>query len=157
MSLRPMRLAEEGVPVAAILLFWTFVSWVFTLSPVLSGTARDAGIVMAALYVVVRGAGLAPEVSPPETDDIRTILRENARIAVGAGPWFLSAALVHLVTQFWLEPRWPGLLFSRMDWVVQLLAGVGLAVITLYAVACGIAAFDSRTRGDSRERRRDAA
>lgn len=157
MSLRPKRLAEEGVPVAAILLFWTVVSWVFTLNPTLSGAARDAGIVMAALYVVVRGARLAPEVSPPETDDVRVIVRENARVAVAAGAWFLAAALFHLVDQFWLELRGLRPFFSRTEWVVQLLAGAGLGVVALYAVAVGIAAFDGGIRGDFRGSRRDAA
>jgi len=137
MSLPPKRLAAEGLPVAATLLFWTAASWLLTLDPTTAGAVRDAGVAMAALHVVVRGVSLAPRVSPPPVRDVGAVLRENARVAVPAGGWFAAAAVVHLIGQLWTDVGAPGLFVSPAEPVAFVLAGAGLGVVGLYAVAVG--------------------
>lgn len=62
--------------------------WVVPGSVVRVDAATDslrAGVVMALLYTVVRGAGLARTTpSTPQPRDVRALLRENARVALGA-------------------------------------------------------------------------
>lgn len=135
MSLPPKRFALEAVPVAATLLFWTVASWLLALDPATASAVRDAGAVMAALYVVVRGVALAPLVSPRSTHDVESVLRENARVAVPAGAWFVAAAVVHLLAQLWRDVGAPGLFVSPERWLTAVLAGGGLGVVGLYAVA----------------------
>jgi hypothetical protein len=135
MSLPPKRLAAEGLPVAATLLFWTAASWLLALDPTTAGAVRDAGVVMATLHVIVRGISLAPRVSPPSVRDAGSVLRENARVAVPAGAWFVAAAAVHLIAQLWTDLRAPGLFVSSAEPIAFVLAGAGVGVVGLYAVA----------------------
>ncbi|MFC4549714.1 MULTISPECIES: hypothetical protein [Halorussus] len=137
MTLPAKRWAQEAIPVAAILLFWNVLSWLFTLDPAIGGTVRSAGTVMALLYVVVRGVVLAPSVSVPITGDVEPVLRENARVALPAGAWFLAAAAVHLLDGIWETAGLPGLHVSPAGWMMSVLAGTGLGVVGLYAVAVG--------------------
>ena len=149
MSLQPKRLAEEGVPVAAILLFWTTLAVLAEYSPV-RGSVSTAGIVMAGLYVVVRGVALSDVVEPLETESLEAIIRENIRVAVPAGAWFLGGVVVYLAYASVLH-------FGFLDEMSAAVAGAGLGVVGLYAVAVGVATFDSGIRGDALGRRRDAA
>ena len=135
MSLPPKRLAAEAVPVAAVLAFWSVVSWLFVLRPEIEGAVRTAGVVMAALYVVVRGVALASEVSVPDVGDLEAVLRDNGRVAISAGFWFVGAAAVHLLDQAWSDFGVPGLHVSPAGWIIHVLAGAGLGVVGLYAVA----------------------
>jgi len=143
LALPPRRLVREGVPIVAILLFWNLLA-VFVDPHGIGGAVRNAGVVMAVLYVVVRGAGLAPEAVPPSTEDIGAVLWENARLAVPAGAWFLAALVVYLLgTALGTAVRRQ---FHFVSEVVTSLegafAGAGLGVVGLYAVATGFAAFD---------------
>lgn len=139
MSLPPKRFVVETVPVVVILLFWSLLAWVVDFQNV-GGPVRTAGFVMAALYVAVRGVALSSQVSPPATLDVASILRENARIAVPAGAWFVAAMAVSMVGSYVAElPR----VFAP---VADSLAGAGLGVVALYAVAAGTAAVGGRAR-----------
>jgi predicted metal-binding membrane protein len=141
MSLPPKRFVVETVPVVVILLFWSLLAWVVDFQNV-GGPVRTAGFVMAALYVAVRGVALSTRVSPPATLDMASILRENARIAVPAGAWFVAAMAVAMV-----GPSVPGLprVFAP---VAGTLASGGLGVVGLYAVAAGTTAIRGRTGAD---------
>lgn len=149
MSLQPTRLAEEGNPVAAILLFWYVLAIVVEFSSALSSTVGDAGIVMAGAYVVVRGASLSSEVPSLETEGVEAVLYENARVALSASIWFLAAAPVYAIHQSYIYSDIVGAIAGA-------LAGAGLGVVGLYAVAVGVATFDGRARDDAFGRRRDA-
>jgi hypothetical protein len=124
-------LVREGIPIAAILLFWNLLAVVGQTQHV-GESVGSAGIVMAALYVVVRGVSLSDEVLPPMTGDVRGIVYENALLAVPAGAWFLSAILVSKLAEliFRYVP-------SFVSVFVSSLAGAGLGVVGLYAVAAG--------------------
>ena len=135
MSLPPKRLAAEAIPVAAVLTFWSIVSWLFSLHPEIEGTVKTAGVVMAALYVVVRGVALASEVSVPDAGDLEAVLRDNGRVAISAGFWFVGAAAIYLLEQAWSGFGVPGLHVSPAGWIIHVLAGAGLGVVGLYAVA----------------------
>ena len=132
MSLPPKRLAAEGVPVAGILAFWNLLAWVVQLQNV-GGPVRTAGVVMAGLYVVVRGVSLAPVVPRFSTDDVRLVLYENARVAVPAGAWFVAAMAVAALDGA-LYPYAPS---PTTTVVASALASAGLGVVGIYAVAAG--------------------
>jgi len=133
MPLSSKRFVVETVPVVAILLFWNLLAWIADFQNV-GGSVRTAGLVMATLYVVVRGVALSAVVSPPTTLDVESILRENARIAVPAGAWFVAAMAVAMVGSYVVElPR-------ALALVADSLASAGLGVVTLYAVAAGTSA-----------------
>ncbi|WP_135830164.1 hypothetical protein [Halorussus halobius] len=141
MSLSPQRFVVETVPVVVILLFWNLLAWAAAFQNV-GSPVRTAGFVMAALYVAVRGVSLSATVSPPATLDVASILRENARIAVPAGAWFVAAMAVSLVGSYVVElPR-------VLAPVAESLAGAGLGVVGLYAVAAGTTAVRGRARTD---------
>ena len=152
MPLQPKRLAEEGVPVAAILLFWYLLAVVPSIQNV-GGPIRTGGVVMAALCVAVRGAALSSEVRPTATGDLRDVIVENARVAVSAAVWFLGAMFVYALDGF-LFRYGPSPVSTTLG---DALAGAGLGVVGLYAVAVGVATFDCGTRGDALAHRRDAA
>lgn len=142
MPLQPSRLIVESVPVAAILLLWHLLAGVARVQHV-GGPVADAGAVMAALYVVVRGASLSDRADPPSTIDVRVVLAENARLAVPAGAWFLGAMAVGAIETY----------VHVFEWIVtavaSALAGAGLGVVGIYAVAAGYATFqrDGATTG----------
>lgn len=127
------RLLQEGVPIAAVLLFWTALS-LFTDSPV-AGGLRYAGVVMAALYVVVRGVELAgsfPVVGAPETPG--ELLLENASVAVSASLWFAGAVVAYAV---FLDP------------LGFVLTGTGVGTVLLYAVAVGLPRVRAAAAGEA--------
>lgn len=142
MPLRTKRLAEEGSPVAAILLFWYVLAAVVEFSPALGSTVADAGVAMAALYVAVRGAALAPDAPALETGEVRIVLYENAHAALSAGLWFVGAAVAYAVHQSYVYHELVGA-------IADALAGAGLGVVGVYAVAVGVATLGGRFRGDS--------
>ncbi|WP_158059015.1 hypothetical protein [Halorussus halophilus] len=137
MTLSAKRLATEAIPVATILLFWNVLGWIADMQEA-GGLVRTAGTVMAALYVVLRGVALAPEVtpfglekfSPLLRDDVKKLLSENARIAVPAGVWFLAGMVVFAVYPSYVHLDILGAFGSA-------LAGAGLGVVGLYAMAVG--------------------
>ncbi|WP_135854046.1 hypothetical protein [Halorussus salinus] len=126
----PKRLALEALPVAGILLFWNLLAGIAHFQNV-GGSVGSAGVVMAALYVVVRGVALASDVLPPATDNVATILYQNALLALPAGAWFVAAMVVGAVEAYVYEFTW--VLAS----VKTALGGAGLGVVGLYAVAAG--------------------
>jgi hypothetical protein len=139
LALPSRRLAREGVPIAVILLFWNLLAVVPDPHGV-GGAVRSAGVVMATLYVVVRGAGLASEAVGPVTGNPEAALRENARLAVPAGAWFLGSMVVFLAS----TATHLHVLSTVVERIASALAGAGLGVVGLYAVATGFAAFRSR-------------
>lgn len=141
-ALPPRRLIREGVPVAAILLFWNLLAGIAHFQNV-GGTVGDAGVIMAALYVVVRGVSLSSEVFPPVTGDVEAVLYENARLAVPAGVWFVGAMAVGALEAHIHEFTW------IISSVKMALAGGGLGVVTLYAVAAGYRTFSGGKTTDS--------
>lgn len=137
-ALDARRLLEESVPAAVVLLFWVVLSW-FGRPPVETGL-RYAGVAMVLLYVGVRGAALAESLSPPPLpEDPEDVLRENARVAVPAGAWFLAALLVYVVEGLWNLLGVPGAFTSPADSLAFVLTGAGVATVLLYAVAVGLA------------------
>jgi hypothetical protein len=139
LALPPRELAREGIPVAAILLFWYLLGAIAEPHEV-GGAVRNAGFIMAALYVAVRGAGLSSKAVGPVTRDPRAALVENARLAVPAGIWFLGAIIVFVAGM----DTHVHILSTVVMSVASALAGTGLGVVGLYAVATGFAAFRSR-------------
>lgn len=144
LALPPRRLAREGIPIAVILLFWNLLAVVAEQHEV-GGAVRNAGFVMAALYVVVRGAGLASETVGPATGDPKAVLAENVRLAVPAGAWFVGAVLVFALDAN-LYRYHPSLVATVVG---SALAGAGLGVVGLYAVAAGFATFGSEASSEA--------
>lgn len=131
------RLLRESAPVAVILLFWT-VPGSFVRVDVATGLLR-AGVVMALLYTAVRGVGLARTTPPtPQPRDVRALLRENARVALPAGAWFLAAHLTYVVEGFWDSFGLPGLFTSPAEELGFVFVGTGVATVLLYALAVGL-------------------
>lgn len=128
----PKRMATEGLPVAAVLLFWNLLAFVPGLQGV-GGPVRNAGVLMAGLYVLIRGVSLSSHVLPTTTGNLRGVLYENARVAVPAGPWFVAAMAVFAFDghTYAYGPSWAAAALGGA------LAGGGLGVVALYAVAAG--------------------
>lgn len=150
MSLSAKQWAEQAVPVAAILIFWNVLAVVAAEQGV-GGSIRSAGIVMAALYVLLRGVALSSEVLPPATKNVIAVLFENARIAVPAGAWFLGAMVVYVADGFLF-------LYNPSETATALasaFAGAGLGVVGMYAVAAGYATLGDGD-GDAVNGGRDA-
>jgi hypothetical protein len=140
MALQFQRLVREGIPIAAVLLFWNLLAVVSQTQHV-GESVGSAGVVMAALYVAVRGVSLSDEVLPPMTGDVESILYENASLAVPAGAWFLAAMAVGAVESHIHE------FTSILSSVRSALAGAGLGVVALYAVAAGYRALGDENAG----------
>jgi hypothetical protein len=136
-ALQPRRLIREGIPIAAVLAFWNLLAVVAQEQHV-GESVGSAGVVMAALYVVVRGVSLSSEVLPPVTGDVREILYENAQIAIPAGAWFLGAMLTNVLGELLFAYGPP----SFVSAIASSLAGAGLGVVALYAVAAGHRTLD---------------
>jgi hypothetical protein len=143
-TLAPRRLFVESLPVAAVLSLWVVCSWLAPASGLATGL-RLAGVVMAVSYVVVRGVTLArSRRAPPLPTDVAGLLRENARVLLGAGGWFLAAALVAVVEPLWRLVGLPGAFTSPADAVVFVLTATGVAAVLLSAVAVGVARVEGR-------------
>lgn len=131
------RLLRESIPVAAILSFWLFFGRF--VHPIIANGLLRAGVVMALLYTVGRGISLTQAVqSTAQTRDIRDTIKENIHVAIPAGAWFLVAALVYQVEDFWNTFALPGLDTSPADYIALVFTGAGVAVVLLYAIATGL-------------------
>lgn len=139
MSLCWKRLAEEGIPIAAILGFWYVLAVATGGFPAASGGFVRAGVVMAGLYVAVRGAALSAEAPPLKTGGVEVVLRDNVRIAVSAGVWFTGAVVFSRVDRLTVRSDLVGS-------IADVFAGAGLGVVGLYAVAVGVATLGGPTR-----------
>lgn len=131
------RLLRESAPVAVILLFWVVLSSIA--QPVIATGLLRAGIIMALLYIVVRGVTLAqthPATSSP--DDLEGILRENVRVAIPAGIWFLATHLVFFIEHVWDMFGIPGVATSPANGIAYIFTGAGVAAVLLYAIAVGL-------------------
>lgn len=151
-SLATRRLLRESAPVAVILAFWVVLSSL--VRPTIASGLLRAGIIMALLYTVVRGVTLA-RTQPPTShpDDLEGLLRENVRVALPAGAWFLAAHLVYVIEQMWDALAIPGWDTSPAGGFAFVFVGAGVAVVLLYAISVGV----PRVRGDAQNRGTDAA
>lgn len=138
LTLPPREFVREGVPIAAILLFWGALSWL-TPNPDIAASVRDAGVVMAGLYAVRRGVALSSAAVPGETGDLGTVLYANVRVAIPAGVWFLAAAAVSVFAQY--RSGYPVLPVPFASTLVRASAGAGLGVVALAAVAVAVSSF----------------
>jgi hypothetical protein len=140
----PRRLLVESLPVAAVLLFWVVLSWVAP-APGLATGLRLAGVVMAVSYVVVRGVDLSHSRRvAPQPVDVAAVLRENVRVLLAAGAWFVAAVLVELLEGLWRGFGLPGAFTSPGEGLGFVLTGTGVATVLLYAVAAGVARVEGR-------------
>ena len=143
-SLDTRDLLRESTPVAIILLFWVVLS-----SVVIHSIANDllrAGVIMALLYTVVRGVTLARTHQPTsQPDDLEGILRENVRVALPAGVWFLVAHLVYFIETLWDRFGIPGSVTFAAEGLEFIFIGAGVAVVLLYAISVGL----PRVRGNT--------
>lgn len=131
------RLLRESMPVAAILLFWLALS--VPVEPSISAGLLRAGLIMAILYSVVRGVMLAQEYPPTSrATELEGILKENVRIAIPAGVWFLSVEVIYVVESLWDTLGIPGLFKSPADSLAFVLNGAGIAVVLIYAIWVGL-------------------
>lgn len=138
------RLVLESAPVAVILLFWISIS--SFVRPVIATGLLRAGVIMALLYTVVRGLRIAK--IQPLTDqpaDIEGILRENVRVALPAGIWFLSAHAIFVVEHIWDTFGIPGLFTSPAEGLAFVFTGTGVASVLLYAIAIGVSRVRATT------------
>ncbi|MFB6170239.1 MAG: hypothetical protein ABEJ06_03745 [Haloarculaceae archaeon] len=132
------RLYGESLPVAVALSFWVVLSW-FGGAPGVARGLRLAGVVMALLYVVVRGRAIARSQPPtPQPTDVAGVLSENLRVLAAAGGWFLAALVAALVDPYWRVVGLPGLFASPVDSLVFVLSGTGVGTVLLYALAVGL-------------------
>ncbi|WP_276302311.1 hypothetical protein [Halorussus lipolyticus] len=137
-ALQPRRLIREGLPIAAILTFWNLLAVVASEQQV-GGPVGAAGVVMAALYVLVRGVALSSEVLPPMTGDVKGVLYENASLAVPAGAWFLAGIATNALGELLFAYGPP----SFVSTLASSLGGAGLGVVAIYAVAAGSRTLDT--------------
>lgn len=143
------RLLRESAPVAAVVGFWVVLSWFGREAGIATGI-RYAGVVMALLYTVVRGVRLAETTAQtPVPDDVGELLRENLRVAVPAGLWFLVAMLVGFAAELWNQLVHFGLFSSPADSLSFVFTATGVLTVVLYAVAVGL----PRARGGGATRR----
>lgn len=123
-----LRLFEESLPVFVVVFLWAFLAE-FAL-PGLRSELRTAGIVMALLYVVVRGSAIGRRGEAPDLpESVVETLRDNVRALVPALPWFLLVFALGVV-----EPYTGGPLF-----LVYVAATTGVLTVLLYAVTFGSA------------------
>lgn len=130
-------LLRESTPVAIILLFWVVLSSV-VIHSITNGLLR-AGVIMALLYTVVRGVTLARTHQPtPQLDGLEGVLRENVRVALPAGVWFLAAHLVYSIETLWNRLGILGSVTFFADLLSFIFTGAGVAVVLLYAISVGL-------------------
>ena len=138
-------LLDASLPIAAILLFWGFLSW-FAPHPIIGGGLRNAGVLMAALYVVVRGFRMSRSLPEPLPADGPTdVLRENARVALTAGVWFVAAVGVVMLQRASDMLTDPAVTYSPADPLILVCVGAGVGTVGIYAVAAGVAAVREGT------------
>lgn len=145
--LSPRRIVEESVPVAAVLLVWTVpAELLYGIDGAFVEAARLAGLVMALLYVTVRGLRLGrslPPTTPPR--GVSEVLLDNARAGVAAGVWILAAALFTTVWGF--VDAHAGFPSQWSIPFVNALAGAAVGTVLLYAIANGSSRVHSPLTG----------
>jgi len=144
--LSPRRLLCDSLPIPLILLVWVLPGRYLG-----RGTGQAlfvAGLAMAVLYVVVRGAGLSSRCrTAVEPADPLDVLEENVRVPAVAAVWFVAAQVL------WYAFSSPlGVLpdlrrFGGFDAVILALNGAGAGTVLLYAVAVGRARFAADPSG----------
>lgn len=147
------RLVVESAPAAIVLLFWTLVASLFP-EPV-AGSVRFAGVVMATLYVVVRGVHLAGTIELAELPTVPgELLSENLHVAAAAGVWFVAGILLpglrplaHLVS---LEMA-ADVAARFVDPLAFVFGTTGVATVGLYATAAGLQRVRDVPPGTQRE------
>ena len=128
------RLLTESVPIASILLFWTVLSWI-GMEPTVARGFQITGIVMAAMYIVVRGTTLGRlQESPESATDLRSLLLTNVRVALPVGLWFLGAVAVGVLESLWSRLGLVGVATSPADGLVFVFTATGVGIATLFAV-----------------------
>lgn len=146
-SIDSRRLFRESRPVAGILLFWVVVSWIGT-EPGITTSLRLAGVVMALLYVGVRGVELAQTHPPtPLPTNVSDLLRENARVLSAAGIWFLPAVLLAFLEPYWEEIGLLRLFMSPLESLAFVFTGTGVTTVILYAIVTGVSRADGDASG----------
>lgn len=130
------RLVQESAPVAVILLFWVGIA--ILARPVIETGLLRAGIIMALLYTVVRGLTIAKtQPLTEQPDDVSGILRENVRVALPAGVWFVIAHAIFFVEYIGDTFGLP-LSTSWADELAFVFVGAGVAAVLLYAISVGV-------------------
>jgi hypothetical protein len=137
----PRHVLRESVPVAALLLLWTALSWL-AFEPFVSWAVRTTGVVVALGYVVVRGVRLGQEATPFVDTDARCVLGQNVHVALAPTVWFLVAVLVPLAEDLWELFGFFGLFSSPAGDLVRVCALSGLGTSLLLVVAGVTAALD---------------
>ena len=144
-TLSTRRLFTESIPIAVTVLFWVVLSWFANFSLIANGV-RYAGVTMALFLAVHRGLSLGQTLSSdPVTMDVEAVLRENIRVALPAGSWFLAAFIVYVIDSLWASVPLPGLFTSPANAFAFAFTVTGVATVVLYAAAVG----RSSTRDDS--------
>ena len=124
------RLFEESLPVFAVVLLWTLLA-VFARHDLRTGL-RYAGVVMALLYVVVRGAAIGHGVETVgHPKSVVEGLRDSFRALVPAFPWFLLAFALRAGRAY------TGFTLPRE--LVYVSSTTGVLTVVLYAVVFGSA------------------
>jgi hypothetical protein len=134
------RVLRESVPIAALLLLWTVLSWL-AFEPFVSWAVRTTGAVVAAGYVVVCGVRLGREAAPFVDDDALSVLGQNVYVALAPAAWFLTAVLVPVAADLWELFGLPGLFVSPAGDLVRVCALSGLGTALLLVVAGATAAL----------------
>jgi hypothetical protein len=157
MSLPVRRALTESVRIAAILGAWSLLSALATAFDTLQIGITLAGLVMAILFVLVRGVALAREAPPAYDDpDVKGVLTENGRAMLAAGPWFVLAIVARVLQEVTYvlrgvapDPTSP--LQISITVIFDVLAATGLAfaatgvlTVALVAVATGTRALRSQ-------------
>lgn len=138
------QIFRNSVYIAIIILFWTVLSW-FAWEPIIATGVRYTGLIIALFYAVVQGFNL--EQSRPHPHNSKTLLRENTRVLSVAGPWFLAAIVIYVISDVWsllyvISDEWsllalPGAFISPADSFAFILVATGVVTTVLYLVTVG--------------------
>jgi hypothetical protein len=126
------RRFEDSIPVFAVLLPWMLLSILGGSN--LGAELWHAGLVMALLYVVVRGVSRSHAVADgkqSDPDSIVAVLRDSGLALAVALPWFLLAIALELARTY-----------TGFYWIgsfVSVAETTGLLTVVLYAVMVGTA------------------
>ncbi|QLD89673.1 hypothetical protein HWV07_11820 [Natronomonas salina] len=124
------QLFEESLPVFAVVFLWTLLA-VFARYDLGSGL-RYAGLVMALLYVVVRGAAVGRSVETVRhPTSVVDGLRDSVRSLAPASPWFLLAFALRVGRDY------TG--FVLPSELVYVSSATGVLTVVLYAAVFGSA------------------
>jgi hypothetical protein len=128
------RLLTESIPIASILLFWMVLSWIGG-EPTVARGFQITGIVMAVMYIVVRGTTLGRlEAGHESTTDLRSLLLTNVRVALPVGLWFFGAMAVGVLESLWSRLDLVGVSTSPADELMFVFTATGVGIAVLFAV-----------------------